>query len=413
MSGGRFNFPRWNYGYTLGPPSASAGGNYTQFHMPMYGGPYPGAPHMMGYRGGYPHGGPRGGGPSSRGKPPIKKEKPTPASSSAGGDASASASTSEDTPTIKQEPTETAAAAPIKQEPQSQSASETQPPPAEDGEIVETSERPLTEILCGRNPIMFCNDQSKLRSLHMEWEQVSEIGPPHEKIFTWSLKMGEMTCLGTANSKKGAKNKAAEEMAKRLDTLPMVGMKRNYFNAFGGGGPMPMRGGRGRGRGGRGGGGFYANYGAMPPPNYYGNHRGRGRGGNNSKRPKKDDDKKPDAVADDQPLHPAQNNPISKIYEYTKKRKLPEPIFETIQEEVLETRKTTQGFTFKKTKFTIQCEILGKKYLGESMSKKTAKFNAAAAAWAEIGAGVGQASIDNLLQSSRDSSATSTASGSS
>lgn len=35
------------------------------------------------------------------------------------------------------------------------------------------------------------------------------------------------------------------------------------------------------------------------------------------------------------------------------------------------------------------------------MNKKTAKFNAAAAAWAEIGAGVGQASIDNLLASGR------------
>ena len=103
----------------------------------------------------------------------------------------------------------------------------------------------------------------------------------------------------------------------------------------------------------------------------------------------------------EKPLHPAQNNPISKIYEYTKKKKLPEPIFEVVQEEVLETRKTSQGFTYKKTKFTLQCEIMGKKFLGESMNKKTAKFNAAAAAWAEIGAGVGQASIDSLLAAGR------------
>merc|ERR1719367_1178835 len=76
------------------------------------------------------------------------------------------------------------------------------------------------------------------------------------------------------------------------------------------------------------------------------------------------------------PLHPAQNNPISKLYEYTKKQKLPEPIFELVQEEVLETRKTSQGFTYKKTKYTIQCEITDKKFLGESLNKKTAKFNA-------------------------------------
>ena len=49
----------------------------------------------------------------------------------------------------------------------------------------------------------------------------------------------------------------------------------------------------------------------------------------------------------------------------------------------------------------MQCEVMGKKFLGESMNKKTAKFNSAAAAWAEIGAGVGQAQIDTLLQSGR------------
>ena len=27
--GNGFNFPSWNYGYTLGPPSQAAGGNYT------------------------------------------------------------------------------------------------------------------------------------------------------------------------------------------------------------------------------------------------------------------------------------------------------------------------------------------------------------------------------------------------
>ena len=29
--GARFNFPSWNYGYTLGPPTQATGGNYTQF----------------------------------------------------------------------------------------------------------------------------------------------------------------------------------------------------------------------------------------------------------------------------------------------------------------------------------------------------------------------------------------------
>merc|ERR1712038_1762599 len=137
-----------------------------------------------------------------------------------------------------------------------------------------------------------------------------------------------------------------------------------------------MRGG-GNMRGGRG--GFYGN---MPPPPTY------------NKKPKKPEDP-------NKPLDPAQNNPISKLYEYVKRRKFPGPVFEVVAEEILETRKTNAGFTYKKTKFTMQCEVMGKKFLGESMNKKTAKFNSAAAAWAEIGAGVGQAQIDTLLQSGR------------
>ena len=260
-------------------------------------------------------------------------------------------------------------------------------PKAEDGvkEEGEIIERPLCDILRGRNPIMFCNDQSKLRNLHMEWEQVSETGPPHDKTFTWSLKMGEaLTVSGSSNSKKAAKNKAAEEMVKKLDQLPKLHHnKRNYNQAFGGP-PFMMRGG-GRGGYGRGG---YGNMGNMPPPPTY------------NKKPKKPE--KPEKPEDpNKPLDPAQNNPISKLYEYVKRRKFPEPVFEVVAEEIPETRKTNAGFTYKKTKFTMQCEVMGKKFLGESMNKKTAKFNSAAAAWAEFGAGVGQAQIDTLLQSGR------------
>ena len=141
----------------------------------------------------------------------------------------------------------------------------------EDGEIIE---RPINEILHGRNPIMFCNDQSKLRNLHMEWEQVSETGPPHDKTFTWSLKMGEMLTMGSGNAKKGAKNKAAEEMVKKLDQLPKLAPKRPFNQSFGTGpggyqinlGPgRGFRGGRGGGRGGRGG---YGSQGYGPPPDF-------------------------------------------------------------------------------------------------------------------------------------------------
>jgi len=388
MSGARFNFPQWNYGYTLGPPTAANGGDYTQYVAAMQQRPALGG--MIGPR--VPKPPTRGASKGSRGGATVKSTetpkadnaKPTPAS--AAGDKQQAKNEN-----VANENSEKKIGTEAKKE-----------AAKEDGEIIE---RPLNEILRGRNPIMFCNDQSKLRNLHMEWEQVSETGPPHDKTFTWSLKMGEMTTMGSANSKKGAKNKAAEEMVKKLDQLPKINIKRQFNQAFGP--PFMMRGG-GRGRGRGRGGGFF---GAMPPPPHY---FAGGGGPHHPKKPKKpaeEESAKPDNTAvaaaankvEDaaKPLHPAQNNPISKLYEHTKKRKLPEPVFEVVQEEVLETRKTTQGFTYKKTKFTIQCDIMGKKFLGESMNKKTAKFNSAAAAWAEIGAGVGQASIDTLLQSGR------------
>lgn len=350
MSGGRFRFPQWNYGYTLGPPTLANGGNYTQFmQQPQF----PSVP---------------GGG-----RPPFK-----------GGDSNKSTDTSTTSTTT---PAPKTADGSIKKEPGKDQKVPAVPAKSEEGtkEEGEIIERPLSDILRGRNPIMFCNDQSKMRNLHMEWEQVSETGPPHDKTFTWSLKMGEMQTSGSANSKKTAKNKAAEEMVKKLDQLPKLHMKRNYNQAFPTGN---WRGGRGGGRGGYHGGHNFYGGGVPPPPTY-------------NKKPKKP--AKPEKPPEDpnEPLHPAQNNPISKLYEHVKRKKMPEPVFEIIREEVLETRKTTQGFTYKKTKFTMQVEVMGKKYEGDSMNKKTAKFNAAAAAWADLGAGVGQASIDSLLQSGR------------
>jgi dsRNA-specific ribonuclease len=406
--GGRLNFPQWNYGYTLGPPSLANGGNYTQFNMeqqalinnggvptPQHysgGGRPPFRGHSRGHRGGAT--------PYRNSAPAAAANKPTPASSTPLSAKTTDEPFKEETPAQAEQATATGP----------------QTTPAEGGkEEGELIERPMNEILRGRNPIMFCNDQSKMRNLHMEWEQVSETGPPHDKTFTWSLKMGEITVLGDANSKKMAKNKAAEEMVKKLDQLPKVNMKRHFQQAFGAGmPPYMMRGGGAGGRGGRGGRGGY--YGSVPPP-WFGGQQGQPQQFNNVKKRKNNDSvaaAKPEDVIIkeigkvDDPLHPAQNNPISKLYEYSKKRKMPEPLFETVQEEVLETRKTSQGFTYKKTKFTMQCEINGKKYLGDSMNKKTAKFNSAAAAWAEIGAGVGQASIDSLLQSGRQAAAAAT-----
>jgi len=393
--GARFNFPQWNYGYTLGPPTQANSGDYTQFFV------QPGQPQVGGLVG------PQGLGVTPR--PPTRGGTGRGATQGRGGvPVKTAASTDQTTKPTPAQPQ--AAIKEVKTE------SSVPPPPApknsenaatdvakEDGEIVE---RPINEILKGRNPITFCNDQSKIRNLHMEWEQVSETGPPHDKTFTWSLKMGEMLTMGSGNSKKGAKNKAAEEMVKKLDQLPKLAPKRPFNQAFGPGGR-----GRGRGRGGYNSGAppfmpHGGGYGNMPPPQFYG-------GNQFPKKPKKPEpteeetkaaaEKAAAKAAEDakKPLHPAQNNPISKLYEYTKKQKLPEPIFELVQEEVLETRKTSQGFTYKKTKYTIQCEITDKKFLGESLNKKTAKFNAAARAWADL-TGLDQSQLDSMLAAAKD-----------
>ena len=114
MSG--WQFPQWSYGYT---------------QMPGYNYPYPGP----GYH------------------PPPPPRPPAPAK---GGKAPTSAPVIKAGPVIKQDQPVAGPSNPVRKE---------------DGEIVEKS---LFGILNGRNPVMFCNDQSKLRGLHMEWEQVSQ-----------------------------------------------------------------------------------------------------------------------------------------------------------------------------------------------------------------------------------------------
>jgi len=363
---GGYNFPNWNYGYTLGPPPAMGNGGYTQFYQPGQGGPYMGPPHMGG-RGGFMRGNRRpynnrgGGGGGNR--PPYSKPAAAAETEAAKKPETAAAAA--------QSPEEKKKAELVKK---AKEGSE-----VEDGQI--TEEKPINDILKGRHAIVFCNEQSKMKRMPIEWEQISETGPPHDKTFTWSLKMGpELVTIGVANSKKGAKTKAAEDMARKLDSMGMAAHLQPRKR------PFPA-----------------AN---AAPPQHAGNTqfqlvqqslkkaRKSGSGANSANEKATGEPSKLDKQS--------QNNPISKLYEKCRQKHWPEPTFETVSENVLDTYKTQQGFTMKKTEFTIQCEIQGKKFVGVAMTKKEAKHNAAAGAWAEFGAGVAQDSIANMLQAQRD-----------
>ena len=76
----------------------------------------------------------------------------------------------------------------------------------------------------------------------MEWEQVSEAGPPHDKTYEYQLKMGDLAATGLGKNKKDAKTEAAKAMVLKLDELPKVNMKRPFPGAWGqGGGGLVVR----------------------------------------------------------------------------------------------------------------------------------------------------------------------------
>jgi len=209
-----------------------------------------------------------------------------------------------------------------------------------------------------KNVIMILNEIAMSKSKCMDWTMVKEEGPPHARKFTWSLKMGEFETTGAGCSKRIAKSLAAQAMYEKIpDDWKMNsgghgyrGNKRKGNNQRGGYGGMKRHGGP-----------------AGPAPG----------GAKKSKGPEDDGTPKP-AYSVIQAT-----NPISALYEYCRKIKAPDPDFECVSENVLETWQR-DNHTFKKTEYTLKLQVKDKQFFASGQTKKAAKTAVATEAWNQL-----------------------------
>ena len=365
------HFPDWKYGYTLGPPTAANSGNYTIFDdtaskcvADAYNKTKAQVPNEEGIN--------QTDHDSSTDKLVIDESNLCQTSeeacynSKASQQPSGSLSKAADSITL------------------TPSTANCDPPFKE-----ENDEPSLEGILCGRNPIMYCNEQAKILGQTLEWEQISESGPPHDKTFVWACMLKDTKAAGTSGTKKGAKTKAAEEMAKIIykSLIPQLKSekKRSWYDSEYN---RTMN-----------------TYGKIITPSMFGvynrsdplpSEHGYGQG---PKKLKTDESLKNDTndcsnagvkegfQDSNNSLLKTDNcqiNPISKLYEHCKKINASEPSFELVQEHVLDVKRAPQGYPIKKSEFTMQCEYLGNQYQGIGKTKKEAKRLAAASAWDAI-----------------------------
>ena len=189
------HFPDWKYGYTLGPPTAANSGNYTIFDDTST--KFVVDANKTETQVSHEEGINQTDHDSSNDKLIIDESKLCQTSEEPCNDSKASqqpsASLSKAADSITPAPSTANCDPPLKEQ------------------IYEPS---LEDILCGRNPIMYCNEQAKILGQTLEWEQISESGPPHDKTFVWACMLNNTKATGTSGTKKGAKTKAAEEIAK-------------------------------------------------------------------------------------------------------------------------------------------------------------------------------------------------------
>jgi len=213
--------------------------------------------------------------------------------------------------------------------------------------------------------VLYCFNQTQQRGISFEWKQVSESGQPHEKVYVYELTCGEIQTKGTDRTKKGAKIKAAEEMAPRLQAIPIekgIQKKGFSFNQL------------------------------CPSVARRGGHFGRGRGYHRRKWSRESTEdyilKLNDKTSKPDQLISSDKNPVCQVYDHFKRKKWPEPVFNCVSEQIVDEWINNKGNRIKKRQFTTECriQILGedKTFVGNGYTKKHAKAAAAQAVWDHI-----------------------------
>jgi hypothetical protein len=176
---------------------------------------------------------------------------------------------------------------------------------------------------------------------------------------------------GIAKSKKDAKKRCCEAMVLKIDDLPPAPplhmqphmMGRGGFNRFPGPGRF-MRGFPGPR------GGFPGFRPRLPPPE-------------SEETIFKKYDKTPNAP------HPSQHHPISKLCERAKKYGWPQPVWDLVNEKIIDSKRHKHGrhntmlYTFKVTVYPGKGQVEPKVYFGSGPTKKDAKFACGSVAWAD------------------------------
>jgi len=353
------NFPNWNYGTTLGGQGQHGG--YTEYRD---GGSY--GSHGYGFTG------PRGGGFGGRGgRCPLPSQEEIMPHEVAG-------QVAKEEQLIEQMPgvivkNDDGSLVKVVDPNASVPLPDVKPEPTR-------FDKSVHGILNGRNAAMFVNVECKKRGWDLEFEEVDAEGPVHDRTYSYTLTVGPpnsdevIVTAGIAKSKKDAKKRCCEAMVLKIDDLPPAPplhlqphMMGRGFNRFPGPGRF-MRGFPGP----RGFPGFRPR---LPPPE-------------SEETIFKKYDKTPSAP------HPSQNHPISKLCEKAKKYGWPQPVWDLVNEKVIDSKKHKHGrhntmlYTFKVTVYPGKGQVEPKVYFGSGPTKKDAKFACGSVAWADQEGGV-------------------------